>query len=150
MNDLETLLIFLLVVLPALFFWICTISYVANKLYDEYERKQQYEDELTGYDKIVDQIKRGVCEESLTDAIMTLGEEKEEYDSYLKRVSDYRDTKYKYVEDKLNDYLNTDEGVKAFKGIFGTQFETYEWKRDTWKLHLEVKREEFGSDFDNL
>lgn len=146
MTNLETLIGFTLIFVPALIFWILTISYVSNKIFGAIERDKE---KLTGYDKIVDQIKRGVCEESLADVINTLGEKKNERDGYLKRESDYRDAKFKYVEDKLNEYLNTDEASKAFMDIFKEEI-SHEWKKNLWLTHLEEKRSEFGSDFDNL
>lgn len=149
MTNLETLIIFVLGIIPALTFWILLISYVANKIFESIERDKQYVDELTGYDKIVDQIKNGVCEESLVDVINTLGEKKEERDEYLKRNSDYEIAKYKYAEDKLNEYLNTDEAVQNFGRVF-SKSSSYEAKKDEWKHHLENKRKEFGTDFDNL
>lgn len=150
MTNLETFIAFTLIFVPALIFWILIIAYVVNKIFESIERDKQACDELSGYDKIVEQNKQAVCEESLADVINALGEKKEERNEYLKHNSDYRDAKFKYVEDKLNNYLNTDEATNAFVGIFRTEFETYEWKHDTWKCHLDVKRDEFGTDFDNL
>lgn len=149
MTNLETLIVFVLGIIPALTFWILLISYVANKIFGSIERDKQYVDELTGYDKIVDQIKNGVCEENLEDVINTLGEKKEERDEYLKRNSDYRDAKFKYVEDKLSDYLNTDEAVLRFGRIFATT-NTHERQKELWKFHLDAKRKKFEKDFDNL
>lgn len=147
MTDLETIIVFVFMFLPAVIFWILLIAYVTNKVFDAIERDKS---ELSGYDKIVEQIKQGVCEESLVDVINTLGEKKEERDEYLKHNSDYRDAKFKYVEDKLSDYLNTDEATNVFKDIFKESGIEHEWKKNIWTAHLNEKRSEYEDDFDNL
>lgn len=71
-------------------------------------------------------------------------------DEYLKRNSDYRDAKFKYVEDKLNDYLNTDEATVGFQKIFSIINVSHDFRKKVWLAHLDEKRIEFEKDFDNL
>lgn len=157
MTGLETLIVFVLGFLPALIFWILLIAYVTNKIYDAIERDKQLMDEYTfdcyGYAHKKDEINDCSCKDELNEFSFSITGCKDEIvnkrDEYLKRDSDYRDAKFKYAEDKLSDYLNTDGAVERFQFIFGS-INSFERKKELWKRHLEDLRAIYERDFDNL
>lgn len=148
MNDLQTFIAFTLIFVPALIFWICTISYVANKIFDAMERDEQLMSDYTfdcyGNPYKIDEINDYSFYDEYGRAT-----DKKERDEYLKRESDYRDAKFKYVEDKLNDYLNTNEATLEFQYIFGS-VDSHKNKKDRWEQRLNDLRKFYGKHFDDL
>lgn len=148
MTNLEILLIIVFVVIPALVSWVGLFLYVVDKVFNDIERDRQIINDYTfdcyGHPYKIDELNDYSFYDEYGRAT-----DKDEREEYLKLNSDYRDAKFKYVEDKMNDYLNSNEATLEFQYVFGS-VDSHENKKARWEARLNDLRKLYEKDFNNL